>query len=115
MEELKTYTLTRDGMKDLRFKGEVLAEVSDHHYQGPRNTRWTVIKVYRTEAGAYVVGVVHRTLWENEADRYHAVVCEKPADVYQAMQDHFPDYLPDLAKEALCEADLAEQTIEVLA
>lgn len=43
MEELRTYTLTRDGERDLRFKGEVVAEMSDHHRQGPRSTRWFLI------------------------------------------------------------------------
>lgn len=112
MEELKTYTLTRDGMKDLRFKGEVLAECSDHHYQGPLNTRWTEINVYRTEAGAYVVRIVHRTRWEMEQDQHAAIFAESPEEVFKALRDHFPDYLPDLVKEALDDAGMSEQTVE---
>lgn len=113
--EAKKYRLTRDGERDLEFEGERLASVSSHHYQGPRNTRWTEIRIYRTQAGKLVVAATNRTRWEGERDTFNAVICESSADVYRTLVEWSGDELSDLAKEALREADLDGETVEAIA
>lgn len=71
-ETMETITLERDDDRDVRFAGERVAEVSSHHYEGPRNTRWTELTLYRTTGGKWVCQEVGVTCWQGEHDR-HAV------------------------------------------
>lgn len=109
------FKLTRDGERDLVFTGERLASVSDHNYQGPKQSRWTEIRIFKTRAGALVAGVLHRTCWQGEHDTFHAEICESPAEVYAELLDWSGDVLTDLAKEALRDAGLDDQTVEAIA
>lgn len=60
------WTLHNDRGRNLRFRGEKVAGVSNRSYSGPRQSRWTEIDAYRTQSGRLVVHVVRRTQWQGE-------------------------------------------------
>lgn len=97
----KSFKLANDGERDVRFKGEKLASVSSHHYQGPRQNRWTELSLYRTAGGTLVLWIVGRTQWQGESDRHRVVTCSDEDAVVQALIDDDDGQLGDLAKE-LC-------------
>ncbi len=103
-EETKQFTVTRDGKKDLSFTGVHIAVASDHEHQGPQNTRWSEIDIYRTDSGKYVVAQVYRTRWQGEEDSHRADVCESPADVLELLSwedEEGNNGISNMAKEAL--------------
>lgn len=114
MQDGTTYVrfeVRRDGDTDLRFEGVPLADVSSQTNQGPDQSRWTEIRIYRTKGGKYVVVVVGRTQWQGEHDRRAAYVCEGKKGVIDALFQDDPyaegeGYLSHLAKEALDEAGI---------
>ena len=59
---MESYVVRRDGEKDLRFTGELLADASSHEHSGSNSNRWTEMTVYKTESGKYVVEIIGRTL-----------------------------------------------------
>jgi hypothetical protein len=72
-------TVFRDGEKNLRFVGELLASASSRSHQGPRSQRWQELTLYRTQGGKFVAARVGRTIWQGEVDRYEAVVGDTAA------------------------------------
>ena len=110
------YIVRRDGNKDLKFKGEVLADVSNQWVAGQNQTRWKEVSIYKTESGKYVVSVIHRTCWEGEADSFQAHVCETAEDVYRclAVDDMGEELLSTLAKEALEEAAKKDKAFKAI-
>ena len=107
------FTLTRDGGKDIQLEGELIGEATSHHYQGSRNTRWQEIDIYRTAAGKLIVQRTHKTCWEGERDAFDVEVCPSLDEVMAFLT--VDGELSDLAKEALKDAGLGEQTIETVA
>jgi hypothetical protein len=71
---MQEYTVTRDGQKDLRFSGELLAEVNNKWVAGKDNSRWHELSLYKTAGGKYVLHEVFRTQWQGEIDRHGAAV-----------------------------------------
>ena len=77
MEEI---VIPRDNEKDLRFTGELVAEVQSSannastRYSGSTG-RWTVLKLYKTKAGKFVCQSIGRTQWDKETDRYSGAAC----------------------------------------
>lgn len=76
---MEEFTLKRDYESELRFTGEEVARASSHSHRN--NTRWTVLRLFRTKGGKYVCQSIGHTLYENEEDRYAAVVAEDPEAV----------------------------------
>jgi hypothetical protein len=106
-DETKTWTVRRDGMRDLRFEGTRLADASDHSHQGDRQNRWTELYLYQLEDGrGYVLQRVFRTCWQGEEDAMQAWHCETPAAVFAHLGQEDGDgcELPELARELLVEA-----------
>ena len=77
------HLVTRDGEADLRFTGVKLAHESSRKPDGPSNSRWTEITLYRTDSGKYVVERVAISVWEGENDKLEGFVC----DDHQAVID----------------------------
>ncbi|MCL4473881.1 MAG: hypothetical protein M1455_08090 [Actinobacteria bacterium] len=103
-QNMQKYRVRRDGKKDLSFTGINIAEASDHEHQGPQNTRWSEIEIYKTDSGKYVVAQVYRTRWQGEEDSHRAEVCESPADVLELLSWEDEDGnngISNMAKEAL--------------
>ncbi len=116
---MENYIVKRDGDRDLKFTGTVIADVSSHSYQGPNQNRWSEITVYRTKGGKYVVSTIGRTCWQGEHDRHGATLCDTPEAVVDALRQEEDGYLSWLAKTALDElqqdaafTDVTAETID---
>lgn len=127
-EETKQFTITRDGKKDLVFTGVHLAGASDHEHQGPQNSRWSEIDIYRTDSSKYIVAQTYRTCWQGESDSRRADVCESAQAVYDLLsweEDGGEEWedgrkvehdtgISDMAKEALEKAAETDSAFEGL-
>lgn len=105
------YTIHRDGQKTLRFTGSVLAEVSNHSYQGSRQNRWEELSLYEVADGkGYVLHKVYRTCWQGESNSSQAYHCTTPEQVFHNLYDDSQEstemgcQLSSLARELLVEA-----------
>ena len=98
---MKTYTLTNDDAKNVRFTGELLGEVSSHSHFGSRQNRWTELDLYRTAGGKLVLQIVGRTCWQGESDRHEVLVLDAEAALVDALIENNGGQLGDLAKELL--------------
>ena len=98
--DMETYTLTRDGERDVRFTGKLVAGASSHHYEGPRNIRWTEISLYKTQGGTWIAQTVGRTLWQGEHDRHSVVMADTDEDLIDRLGTGW------LAKEVYEEAGI---------
>jgi hypothetical protein len=110
---MQIYTVKRDGDRDLKFTGDIIADVSSHSYQGPNQNRWTEITVYRTKGGKYVVSSIGRTCWQGEHDRHDATLCDTPEAVLDALRQD--GYLSWIAKEALDELQTDDAFADIYA
>lgn len=114
MEEI---IVMRDGQKDLKFKGELLASASDRWIAGREQTRWTEIAVYKTESGKYVIAWESITLWQGELNSYRAKVCEFASEtIAELMSDDEEGtaYFSSLAKEVLEELAQSDERFKSL-
>jgi hypothetical protein len=66
---LQEFLIKRDGLPPIKFKGREIESVTSH---GNRNSRWTVLALYKTKGGKYVIKRNYRTIWEGERDSYEA-------------------------------------------
>ena len=103
----ETITLERDGERDLSLTGAVrIAAASSHHYEGPRNTRWTELALWRLPSGRLVLATVGRTQWVGETDRHAAIVCADDDALIGALTGEHG--LGWLSKELLAEAGIEQ-------
>ena len=78
MEQVVVY---RDGERDIKFTGELIASVKStperqsSNYSGSTG-RWSELRLYRTAKGKYVCAQNGFTQWQGESDRYSGAVCE---------------------------------------
>lgn len=101
---MQEYTITRDGLRDLHFRGELLAQVNNRYTAGREATRWYELALYRTADGRYVVvEETYNSLRQGEGSERGAVVCADARAVVEALSLG-EDGLPDLDKELLQEA-----------
>ena len=84
------YTLPRTGDSPLTFRGDLIAEADSQARQGPAETRWYELAVYRTAGGSYVVAVGFRSRWQGEQGRNTARVFATPAEVRAYLRDYDP-------------------------
>jgi hypothetical protein len=68
--------LKRDKLPPIAFTGELIGLG-----RSPGDTRWTVVRVYRTKGGRYVVARNHLTQWQGERDDLAATSCDDAAGV----------------------------------
>ena len=66
---MTTFTLPRTGDRPLQFDGDQLAATDSRQSQGPCQTRWYELSLYRTDGGKYAVAIGYRTQWQGELPR----------------------------------------------
>lgn len=71
-------TIRPDSGPDLRFAGAVVAEVSSHE---PGRDQWSVLRLWRTDRGAYVVVRERWREGDTEPEGLAAAACPSGADV----------------------------------
>ena len=98
------YILPRDGDRDLRFIGELIAGVDNNVPAGRGERRWTELKLYRLLDDGFVLSVVEETPWDDYA-RASAYVCKTYLDVVEALKGDVVG-LSSLAKRLLADAGL---------
>jgi hypothetical protein len=104
MQETQTFTLTRDGQRDVRFEGWLLAEVDNETLRGERQWRWTELSLYKTKGGKFVLAIDGITQWQGK-DSHDVYICDSEKAVITALTEHFCA-LEDLAKELLAKAGI---------
>ena len=82
---METFELARDDGPDVRFQGEQIAGASSFHHEGPRNTRWTELKLFRTKGGKLVCQEVGQTCWDGERTKYRLHFAESEAEMVEAL------------------------------
>jgi len=100
---MKLCKLHRDKDKDVMFVGELRGKVSSNT---DGSTRWTEIRIFKTQLGNWITSIVGRTLHEDEHDRRKVVLCGSDDDaLVDALRGESGD-LGWLAKKALDEVDV---------
>lgn len=100
---MEEFTVFRDGEKNLRFEGELIAArksspvMGNNRYSGS-NGRWSVLKLYKTKGGKFICQRIGMTSWDKESDRYTGLVCTNMAEVVAFFG------MSDLAKELYSDA-----------
>ncbi len=105
IDNVKTYTVRRDGDRDLEFSGVLLGEGRNGSggtsgYSCDWN-RGTDVSIYRTVSGRYVVSVHQWSAWQGETDLHRAAACDGPEDVLSWLVDDCGGQLGRASKEAL--------------
>jgi EXLDI family protein len=95
------------------FTGELLADESNREDD---ETRWTEVRIWRTDDRQYVVQRTVRSAHPGEEDRFSGAVLERPHKVKWALR-WGKTYLTDLALDALDQAgtrdpELAAASVE---
>ena len=105
---MKKYEVERTSQADIRFDGEMLAEVSSETlcWRPADSNLWTELTLYKTKGGSYVAQKVKRTWWQGEREFNDAAVCKDAGEVLDFFQvEDWPDHqdasFPGLAKELL--------------
>jgi hypothetical protein len=62
-------TLTRSGDAPLQFAGELVAEADSRARNGPGQSRWFTLQIYRTECDQWVAAIGYRTQWQSEVEQ----------------------------------------------
>ncbi|PCS21917.1 hypothetical protein [Candidatus Enterovibrio escicola] len=85
--DMETFTLDIDNAPNVRFTGELVANVacSDNQaigssYNGPTG-RWIELSLYKTKGGKFICHQVGRTRRKDERDRFSGKVCETLEEV----------------------------------
>ncbi|MDR6820227.1 hypothetical protein J2X76_005424 [Neorhizobium sp. 2083] len=75
---VKQTIVKRDGDRDIKFIGELLAEADniDSLVYSNSGNSWTELRLYRMKGGKYVCQRVERNSWSNVQNEYEACVCE---------------------------------------
>jgi EXLDI family protein len=84
---MEKYTIKRDGLPPLAFTGEQIASASNRIRGGNDSTRWTEVKLYRTQAGKYVALVERVTQWQGESDHRTATSKATAAEVIEWLKE----------------------------
>jgi len=85
-----TYTLPRSGCRPLRFTGSLLTSGDTQADNGPGNTRWWSVAVYRTDADRYILALNWHTRWQGEISSQTAEIYDALEAVADALEAHDP-------------------------
>lgn len=106
------YTLYDLDNTQIQFEGRLLAHVST---EPPVNSkRWSVIDIYKTEGGTYIVHKIGMTRVTGENTRYSLHMSETPEGAVEsahASDSNGAVFLPRFARAALAQASLQDDGI----
>ena len=102
---MEKFTVVRTGKRDLSFTGQLLAEVSSRWVAGQGQSRWTELKLYKTDKGQYVLNTEHISQWQGEDYRseidifcFAVEVIEAAFDIHGEMSNMDKELLQEAAK-----------------
>lgn len=96
--EFHDFVVERDGDKNLKFNGRIVAAVSS----SPDRGRWVELNLYKTKSGSWVCEQIGHSSWQDEVTQHKAAVI--PEDNLSEVFDFFG--CGWLAKELYEEADI---------
>lgn len=106
---IENFRIPRDGDVDLAFSGELIGFGTSEE---PGRDRWFEVRIYRTEAGKYVIAGTGVSLLPHERDRNWAYVHGNAQAVVEALYREDPDtgvrFLTNTARDALEEASIVD-------
>ena len=100
MEEFQV----RDGERVITFAGVELASVTSRERT---KQRWIELRLFKTQAGSYVLSGCGRTLKQGEVDRHWAQVSDAPEGILERLHlynDVGERYIPTTSRRLLREA-----------
>jgi len=98
---MEKFIISRDGLPPISFLGECIGTGSNHSHQGPRQNRWTVVKIYKTKGGHYVAYVHYFTCYEGESDTRRAVASATAGELIDWLRDDNAGTLGTVSQEAV--------------
>lgn len=110
MTERREYEVY-DRERKLVFTGELLSESTSYR---PGKKRWIKMKLYRTEAGGYVIAGEGPSLFPDEITRYWAHDCQTAEGVIEQLylfDENDTRYMTRTARELLATAALIDEKI----
>lgn len=63
---MPTHTITRTGSRPLEFDGDLIHQDDTRATDGPGNSRWWSLALYRLADGRHVIHLEYQTQWESE-------------------------------------------------
>lgn len=105
-------TIARDGKPPLRFTGCKIAHADNRAHQGERQNRWTVLDLYKTKGGKYVIERTHRTCWQGESDRSAAESFATAKEVIVWLTDDNDGELGGVSQELLAKISKEDPNFE---
>jgi EXLDI family protein len=112
---MKAYELERDGQPDVAFEGELLAKADDHSHEGPRQNRWTEIRIYQTAGERLVVERIRHTRWQGESATHTVKAVDTAVEARDWLMAEDGGELTELAKWVLREAGFDSVCVEGVA
>lgn len=88
---MTTFTLPRTGDRPLQFDGEQIAETDSRQTQGPCQTRWYELALYRTDGGKYVIAIGYRTQWQGELPRDETHLEDTVSGAVEVLRSTIPE------------------------
>lgn len=109
-QDMQQYTV-QDGGRILEFTGVLLAE-NNSYTQNKR--RWIELRLFRTQAGSYVLAAVGRSTVPGEIDRCWVQVSDGPEGVIERLymySDNGQRYIPHTSHALLDKAARADTRV----
>jgi EXLDI family protein len=100
---MEEFNLKNDSGKNVRFTGELIGKGGGRWQNGREQNRWTVLKLYRTEKGKFVLHKEYITQWQGESCSDKVSVFSTAQEVYDHLLDE-DDQLGRVDKELLEDA-----------
>jgi hypothetical protein len=109
-KQMRQYTV-RDNEQTLDFTGVLLAE-KDSRVQ--TKNRWIELRLYRTQAGSYVLEGIGRTTVPGEIDRCWAQVSDEPEGIIERLylySENGQRYIPHTSRALLLQASRYDENL----
>lgn len=84
---MSSYILPRSGDRALKIEGERIAAADSRASQGPADTRWYELALYRMGDGRYAVSIGYRSRWQGELDHDAAYIEATPEAAVAVLRD----------------------------
>jgi hypothetical protein len=81
---LKEFIIKRDKFPPIKFFGELICVRSSRNHN---SNRWSVLALYKTKGGKYVIERTHMTIWDGERNYTEAQSFDTAAEVIEWLKD----------------------------
>jgi hypothetical protein len=89
---MSTFTIRVTGDRPVTFKGDLIAQTNSRGTNGPTETRWYELALYRKQDGEYVLHIGYRTQWQGEEDTDLVEICGSEEEVAEHLRMTSPHH-----------------------